>query len=420
MKTVKSLLIVTLVACLLVAAVPSQAETPHLTPVVLFPGWFATALEVKVSHQTAFPECPSSGTFDWVAGNPNPSTEFSLVCQDKLLTLVLDPDRGEPMPERISNQRGVKVSIVDYGKTTSAPSYEPLYAFLEQAGYMRDVNIRVAGWDSRLTPDLGGFMKRTIALIEETYRQNGNTPVHLVGHSNGPLFAQYLLTHTSQAWKNRYIHGFTPIAGNWPGQGGCYFFLFTGLNLNIPSPDFPIEPVNVASSAAMYQSWPATYMTCADPAVFKNQEVVIGVAESTQYTPQDYRQLLRDAGMPLARELADHYLGIVKFATPKYFPNVDVYAEKGSGLETLVGVELRELKVASWASNVSNTFTRDGDNNQEDITNDSIRVWEKMRCYHFELNDNPGVGHIFLPMDEALLGRLLAHLQQPRSKCSCE
>ena len=96
--------------------------------------------------------------------------------------------------------------------------YESLYRFLEQAGYQRNVNLRVAGYDFRLTPNMGGFMKRTRALIRKTYRDNHNTPVHLVGHSNGPLYAQYLLTHTARRWRNKYIHGFTPIAGNWPGQ----------------------------------------------------------------------------------------------------------------------------------------------------------------------------------------------------------
>jgi lysophospholipase-3 len=296
-----------------------------------------------------------------------------------------------------------------------------MYTFLEAAGYVRNVNIRVAGYDSRLTPDLGGFMGRTVALIEETYRQNGDTPVHLVGHSNGPLYAQYLLTHTSQAWKNQYIHGFTPIAGNWAGAGGVIWLDFTGANLNTPDASLPTDPENAASSAAMFQSFPTTYMSSADPEVFKKQVVVIGVAEGKQYTPQHYRQLFRDAGMPVARELAAHYVGLVKFATPKYFPNVDVYAEKGSGLPTLVGVELQELKVATFESNVSDFFLRDGDGNQEDITNDAIKdVWTAMRCYRFEFQDNPGVDHLSLAVNPAVLERLLTHLQQPRSVCSSD
>ena len=165
------------------------------------------------------PGCPRSGTFqDWFL-NDHPSTRFSQVCEDKLLTLRYDRTGHEPMSQRFSNPQGVSVRIMDYGKTQSAPFYEPMYEALEADGYTRNKNIRVAGYDARLTPDMAGFVHRTKRLIENTYRQNGHTPVHLVGHSNGPLYAQYLLTHTSRAWKRQYIHGFTPIAGNLPGQG---------------------------------------------------------------------------------------------------------------------------------------------------------------------------------------------------------
>jgi lysophospholipase-3 len=66
---------------------------------------------------------------------------------------------------------------------------------------------------------------------------------------------------------------------------------------------------------------------------------------------------------------------------------------------------------------VTNVFLRDGDGVEADIANESILAWEKMRCYHFELNNNPGVHHYDLPADSSLLDRLLTHLQQPRSEC---
>ena len=55
--------------------------------------------------------------------------------------------------------------------------------------------------------------------------------------------------------------------------------------------------------------------------------------------------------------------------------------------------------------------------NQEDITNDAIQVWEKMRCFRFEFTDNVGVDHLALPSDSAVLQRLLANLQRPKSVC---
>ena len=380
------------------------------TPVVLFPGWGATIIQATVQNQTVAPECPASGIFE-MAG---PSVDFNQGCRDKFMTLVYNRQPFLPMSQRFSDQPGVNVTIKDYGKTESAPGYEAFYAFLEANGYTRNVNIRVGGYDSRLTPDMRTFLQRTMALIEQTYANNGNTPVHLVGHSNGPIYAQYLLTHTSQAWKNKYIHGFTPRAGNWPGQGIWYALLFVGFNVSDGS--LPADTENARSSALMHQSFPSTYITASDPAVFKNQEVVIQ-GGSVSYTPQHYRKLFRDAGLTLAEELAPYYFGFVRFQQPPFFPNVDVYAEKGSGLDTVVGLGLPDLTVGQLFSGTTQFFLRPGDGNQEDITNNSIQVWDKMKCFRFEFTDNPGVFHGDLPTNAGVLGRLLTNLQRPRSVC---
>jgi lysophospholipase-3 len=248
------------------------------------------------------------------------------------------------MAKRFSDQRGVRVTIVDYGRTESAPFYEPMYQRLEAAGYVRNQSIRVAGYDARLTPDIGNFLERTKALIEQTSAQNGGRPVHLVGHSNGPLYAYYLLTHTSREWRDRYIQGFTPIAGNFPGQGSLYSILFTGLN----TIDFslPTDPAQARTSARLYLTNPSTWMSAADPEMFDHAEVVLeNSTTGKQYTPADYRQLLADAGLDWLRPLADHYIGFVEFDDPAHFSYVDVYAERGSGIATQIGAILPNFNV---------------------------------------------------------------------------
>lgn len=403
------------------AAIARTVQTStRRTPVVLFPAFHFTKLKIEVNQQTIAPECPQAGSFqDWFL-NDHPSNGFSQVCKDKLLTLVYNPDPARPMAERFSNQPGVKVQLLHYGKTQSAPFYEPLYTSLEAAGYERNQNIRVAGYDSRLTPDMSGFLERTIALIEQTYTENQNTPVHLVAHSNGPFYAQYLLTHTSQAWKNTYIHGFTPLAGNWAGQGLLYPVFFTGLNIDSTGFNFPANPANATSSATMYQSHPSSYMSAANPAIFGDQEIVVeDLASGKAYTPQDNIALFQDAGLSQAAELAAYYTGFVAFADPASFPNVDVYAEKGSGFPTLVGLKLQNLSVGQVADlNDEHLFlSLDGDGNQEDITNNAIQVWENMACFRFELTDNDNTDHFALASDPSVLQRLLTNLQRSKSAC---
>ena len=398
------------------AAEGSSGGAADRTPVVVFPAFHFTKLAVTVRDQEVAPACPRSGSFeDWFL-NDHPSSTFSQVCQDELLTLRYHADPGVPMSRRFHNPQGVRVSIIDYGKTDSAPFYEPMYEALESAGYVRDRNIRVAGYDSRLTPDMGGFLARTERLIEDTYHDNGNRPVHLVGHSNGPLYAQYLLTHTTRDWRHKYIHGFTPIAGNFPGQGFLYPLLFTGLNVSDFT--FPTTQANARSSARMYLAAPSSYMSAADPRIFGRREIVLRDATTGRsYTPADFKRLFNDAGLHRVNAIASHYIGFVHFASPEAFPDVDVYAERGSGIETAVGATLPNLTVGQVVNASTQFFTRDGDVNQEDLTNRAVRAWRAMPCFHFSLTDNPGVDHFSLPSDPGVLDRLITHLGRQRSHC---
>ncbi len=238
-----------------------------------------------------------------------------------------------------------------------------------------------------------------------------------MGHSNGPLYIQYLLTHSSREWRDKFIHGFTPIAGNFPGQGSLYSILFTGLNII----DFslPTDPAQAKTSATLYLTNPSTYMSAADPEVFGRQEVVLkNSTTGKEYTPADYRQLLADAGLQRLRPIADHYIGFVEFDDRAHFPYVDVYAEKGSGIPTQIGAVLPNLTVGQVIDPNTQLILAPGDINQEDLTNLAVGVWRAMKCFHFSLTDNPNVNHFELPGNPNVLTRLVAAAARERSECS--
>ena len=85
----------------------------------------------------------------------------------------------------------------------------------------------------------------------------------------------------------------------------------------------------------------------------------------------------------------------------------------------MVGLVLQDLSVEQVVDvNDPDIFILwDGDRNQEDIINDAILVWAAMRRFHFEFTDNVGVNHARLARETAVLQRLVANLQRPKSVC---
>ena len=92
----RSLFVLILSGCHPIQAPQDSRPADRLTPIILFPGWGGTRLEVSVDNQTVAPECPTSGTFEYTFFPDHPSTEFTQMCQDKLLTLVYNFDPQQP------------------------------------------------------------------------------------------------------------------------------------------------------------------------------------------------------------------------------------------------------------------------------------------------------------------------------------
>ena len=407
-------LIATVVSTAVAPSVASASRSPR-TPVVFFPGYGTTILQVTVRGQHGVAGCAPSGSFQ--DGIPaDVGTTYDEICRARLLTPSYPGSARIAIARRFRRPAGVRVTIPHYGEPSSAPVYAGLYSALERAGYVPGVDLLVAGYDFYLTPDLGGFLPRTERLIEVAAHRAGR-PVRLVGHSNGPLYAQYLLTHVSTAWKRRYVQGFTDIAGNLPGQGSLWANTFTGLDVSGGFAS-PTTPAAARASARLIAESPSTWMSTADPAVFGHREIVVR-AGGRAYTPADTFRLLRDAGLESLVGLARHYLGFVRFADQAHFPGVDVTAERGSGLVTQVGIALPNLQLGQVFSPTGTpAINGRGDGNQEDITNTAVSVWSRMRCHRFRLIDNPGVEHVGLTSNPGVIGRLLADLRRTPSRCA--
>ena len=142
---------------------------------------------------------------------------------------------------RFRDQRGVDVQIENYGKTESAPFYEPMYEALEGAGYVRDRDIRVAGYDSRLTPDMRNFLNRT------KRADRGHVPRQRQPRPCTSSATRTDRSTSSTCSRTRHSAGRTSTStasrrspGNFPGQGVLYPLFFTGLD--VTDFTFPTTP----------------------------------------------------------------------------------------------------------------------------------------------------------------------------------
>lgn len=55
-------------------------------------------------------------------------------------------------------------------------------------------------------------------LIENSFVENNNEPVTIIGHSNGGKITLTFLQLQSQEWKNKYIKSFIALAAPWGGS----------------------------------------------------------------------------------------------------------------------------------------------------------------------------------------------------------
>ena len=96
---------------------------------------------------------------------------------------------------------------------------------------------------------------------------------------------------------------------------------------------------------------------------------------------------------------------------------MDVYAEKGSGIDTPVGLSLDDLSVGQVLDDSNELFFRDGDINQEDLTNDAVGVWARHALLPLQPHRQPRRRPLLAPGRSGGPRRLLADLRRPRSHC---
>jgi hypothetical protein len=218
-----------------------ENEKKALDPVVFIPGFLASALNCHKARVTSKRLCPSN------------RGEYQ--CWLSIPKIVRLRCFGEEFTREYTGNGGYQYNLkddfyadgVDFGgidgaeginKFLDVPIMGGMIDAFEAVGYRAGVSFRTATYDWTFTGQVYeddnsvmpffGMLKN---LIEETYRENGNKKVNLIGHSMGTYQGHWFLSsgYVNSTWKDQYIKNMMDITPLYRGAPLGHRALLTGL-----------------------------------------------------------------------------------------------------------------------------------------------------------------------------------------------
>lgn len=354
----KAILLLTVLINLLLLTVCTPVKSPSsLNPVILVPGDGGSQFEARLNKPKVVHIWCTQTTTEW----------YSLWLNLELLApYVLDCFvdnirlRYDNVTRTTLNQPGVEIRQPGFGNTSTVEwldssqlgetsyFYHIVEHLVNKLGYVRDRNIRGAPYDFRKAPnEMSDYMKRLQSLIVETYEQNGNQRVVLIGHSMGNLYILYLLNHLPQPWKDQYIKSFISLAAPWGGAAKTLRLMTSGDNLGV-------FVVNALTARAQQRSMPSTAWLMPSNQFWNDSEILI-YSPHHNYTVRDYKQLFADI------EFTDGYLmheDTVHLTRDLQNPGVELHCLHGHGIDTPAAFSFTP---STWYSKQPKVISGDGD-----------------------------------------------------------
>lgn len=196
-------------------------------PVIIVPGLEGSQLEAKLDKPKTVNWLCSRKTSDWFPIWVDPKEFLPEIINCFLDNFMLTYD---PSKRHVQNSPGVQIRPINFGSTeaieflTKVMHFKPLGYFnlmvnkLVSVGYERNVNVRGAPYDFRLSPrDNVDFMTDMKKLVEDTVQSQGGKKAMIVCHSMGCLYSLYFLNQMPQQWKDQHILQLTSLGAPWAG-----------------------------------------------------------------------------------------------------------------------------------------------------------------------------------------------------------
>jgi len=232
-------------------------------------------------------------------------------CWSDTIVMDFDNDTGT-----FSNRPGVEIRAPGFGGTDTVEYLDPdlksatkyfygIAQTLTTVGLKRGVTIRGAPYDFRLAVHSNkAWLANMTDLIEETYKNSGNTPVTIVAHSMGCLYSLYYLHQMPQSWKDTFIHAFIPISGPWTGTVSQLRLFASGSADLVPG--HLIRPLSVRKEQRSWESnaWLLPVAGVDSNHTWSKSDIIVTTA-TRNYTAHDMHSFFSDIQFAVGSAMYD-------------------------------------------------------------------------------------------------------------------
>lgn len=303
---------------------------PAINPVVIVPGDGSNQLEARLNKPSTVSWLCSKKA-DWFRLWLDASQLLvSTSCWADNIKLLYDEEHNT-----LSNNIGVETRVPDFGGTSSIEELDPAVPFhgtgafykmvqaMTAAGLVKNSTLRGAPYDFRYAPSsqVGSQYIQDLKHLIETTAQASKQRVNLVSHSMGCLQTLYLLQHQTQAWKDKFIEKWIPLAGPFGGAVKELRLHASGDNEGLP--------VNSLSIREEQRSYETNFWLGPVPSWFGNRVLVS--TPTRNYTAMDLDAFFDDISFPAGKKLRKR---IENLTSQALAPGVDVVCMYSTGVPT--------------------------------------------------------------------------------------
>jgi len=301
-------------------------------PVIFIPGDGGSQLEAKLNK---------SSTVHYICDKTTPDF-FSIWLNIELLVpVVIDcwidnvKLSYNNVTRTTSNQEGVDIRVPNFGdpftvewidpsKIAPGAYFKDIGNLLVQMGYTRNINLRGAPFDFRKGPNENdAFFFQLQALVEETYKRNGNTKVILLAHSMGGPMSLYFLQNMPQEWKDKYIKSLVTLSAAWGGS-------IKAIKVFVVGDDLGVFVLNGGILKQMQITSPSLAWLMPSQDLWQPNEVLVQT-DYKNYSLSNIQQFFNDIGYPVGWEMRKDQEPYMDLSPP----GVEVHCLYGTGVDTI-------------------------------------------------------------------------------------